>query len=409
MLISAFFCRKQIEANDTLESAQSSYYRNTSDGKGISKDTSKETKTIGDELDSATKEGDFSAFSDNKPGIEKASVDPGNEHHAKAKDSKNKTVESDQTMDTISGRICRHSTSVIKNEPLNQNSNENINIQFGIPSPPPPPQILVKQDQIVRTNPPWGPPHNLISQAVVNPYGRTYPDPKMMMDCAPVHHQPHNVPQCPVPQNISGPQLLPANQKNESNAFTGNVVPQGFTLGPNQKHLKDITSAPIPLIQQSSLLGLPTSASVIPFLGEEGPKMSEKKGEHTKNGAKNDASESKDAHASVSSPVDMDLSSPEEEDIIEKMNEEFWENERKGSKKEDSSVPGKKSRTSQYDSSSQKVLDGEEDYDPEHFDTIISPKRIKKKDKTKKHSDVKHKTKVQVSVEGKENVMKQTS
>lgn len=74
-------------------------------------------------------------------------------------------------------------------------------------------------------------------------------------------------------------------------------------------------------INQTSL-GLPSSASLIPFLGEtELPK--------TTNGGKDEpAGNDINEPAATTTPMDMEMSSPEV-DIIEKMNEEFWENEQK--------------------------------------------------------------------------------
>ena len=125
---------------------------------------------------------------------------------------------------------------------------------------------------------------------------------------------------------------------------------------------------------QSSLLGLPTSASVIPFLGDtEGPKATNG---NNKEPARTEIVES----AAIGSPVDMDLSSPEV-DIIEKMNEEFWQSEQR------------------HDS----TLD--EAYEPEMFsDSQVqsrvtgSPMKKTKKEHKKHKSEEQPKTKVQVTV-----------
>ncbi|XP_031569143.1 serine/arginine repetitive matrix protein 2-like isoform X1 [Actinia tenebrosa] len=387
--------RKQFEANETSENVRTSKNSNRPDEKEILADTSEGIKTIEDALDlEREKNLESSASLDTKPCIEKANVEPEDQHDAKGIDVYNKTVGSDQAMDTTSGSISHQDVaSVMNNERSNQNSAANMNIQI----PPPPPHLLT-QNELANSNLPRGPPHNkgnLVCPPVVNPFVRTFPDQGTTMNSAPINQQPQSVQQCPAPLNMFGPQPQSANQialDQSHTVFTENVVPQGFALGPNQEPLKDNTSAPSPYIQQSSLLGLPTSASVIPFLDDEGPKILPEEKEKPSNiWVKTDAVDTNHAQALVPSPVDMDMSSPEE-DIIEKMNEEFWENERKGTKEDDNSVRKEKSLESQYDTCTQ-VQDEREEYDPEHFVSNTSPKQKKKKDKTKKHSD--SKTKVQ--------------
>ncbi|XP_032222513.1 serine/arginine repetitive matrix protein 2 [Nematostella vectensis] len=141
---------------------------------------------------------------------------------------------------------------------------------------------------------------------------------------------------------------------------------------------------------QTSLLALQTSSTVIPFL-DDGPKDKDK------------SSEQKEQKQSGGSPMDTD-SSPEV-DIIEKMNEEFWKKEGKENnaaeqKKETEYIPEADEYDPDNDPVIQAMLAGE-DYDPpeEQKGKVDkgkgTEKQEKEKEKIQKEEKEPEKSKVQ--------------